>query len=66
MPRLLHHISVRYPRWKLCPRISARNGTRFPKRPRSGNYIPESALELGCTFPIEPHGKLRPTLGGAL
>ena len=27
------------------------------------NYIPESALELGCTFPIEPHGKLRPTWG---
>lgn len=32
-------------------------------RYRSGNYIPESALELGCTFPIEPHGKLRPTWG---
>ncbi len=36
------------------------NGMGFPVEASSGNCSPESALRLGCNFPMEPSGKLRP------
>lgn len=36
------------------------NGTGFPVEASSGNCSPESALRLGCNFPMGPSGKLRP------
>ena len=44
MPRLLHHISVRYPRWsafgKVCPTSTAQSGMHFPQSTSTGNYVP--------------------------
>lgn len=44
MPRLLHHISVRYPvrqlNRKLCPIIWLDSGTQFPKGACLGNCDP--------------------------
>lgn len=36
------------------------NGMGFPVEASSGNCSPESALRLGCNFPMGPSGKLRP------
>lgn len=36
------------------------NGMGFPVEASSGNCSPESALKLGCNFPMGPSGKLRP------
>ena len=36
------------------------NGTGFPVEASSGNCSPESALRLGCDFPMGPSGKLQP------
>ena len=50
MPRLLHHISVRYPNGKLRPIIRSRNGMHFPNESKTGKCIPEFALKVGCGF----------------
>ena len=36
------------------------HGMGFPVEASSGNCSPESALRLGCNFPMGPSGKLRP------
>lgn len=36
------------------------NGMGFPVEASSGNCSPESALRLGCNFPMGPSGRLRP------
>lgn len=45
---------------KLRPTLKRQNGMRFPVEASSGNCSPESALRLGCNFPMGPSGKLRP------
>lgn len=45
---------------KLNPTPEHLNGMGFPVEASSGNCSPESALRLGCNFPMGPSGKLRP------
>lgn len=42
------------------PTLEHLNGMSFPVEVSSGNCSPESALRLGCNFPMGPSGKLRP------
>lgn len=42
------------PSGKLRPALKRQNGMRFPVEVYSGKRVPESALRLGCNFPIEP------------
>lgn len=42
------------------PTLEHLNGMSFPVEASSGNCSPESALRLGCNFPMGPSGKLRP------
>ena len=49
-------------KWKLRPGFKPRNGTCFPVRSSSGNYVPDSSLGMGRAFRMGFKRKLCPRI----